>query len=385
MHLAPKYGGPTASVPVQCIGTQKLGAEMSIVVWDNNEQYLHRLKENHVGIVEVPHPGDTLLRKFNLRLRRYLIEESDRPDIYHYHGVWLPDNHWISMYGRKNGVKCVLNPRGDLELARVHYNLVKRIKKWIVWHIYGKNDCNHCACIIATSRQEADGMRIQGVFAPIAIIPNGIELSGFPEKIIHEPHEKKVMLFLSRINPIKGLEYLLSAWKLLPDCIRHEWELHIAGNSDPADYIEKLRKIVKNENLQDSVKFIGQIVGEEKMKKYANSDLFILPTLSENFGNVVAEALMCECPVITTKNAPWECLNENHCGWWIDLSVDELKKTMETAMALSKDERKEMGVRGRKYIEEIFASESVAKKTLAVYKWVLGEGPKPEFVEIVDH
>lgn len=381
MRLAPKYGGPTASVPVQCIGTQKLGADMSIVVWDNNEHYLHRLRENHVGIVEIPHPTENLLQKFNFRLRSYLKDETDHPDIYHYHGVWMLGNHWISMYGRKNGVKCVLNPRGDLELARVHYNHIKRLKKWLVWHIYGKNDCNHCACIIATSQQEAEGMRIQGVTAPIAIIPNGIELGGFPNEIRREHHEKKVMLFLSRVNPIKGLEYLIEAWRELPSNIIDNWELHIVGNSDPADYIEKLHKKVNDARLQKNIKFLGQIVGEEKMRKYMDSDLFVLPTLNENFGNVVAEALMCECPAITTKNAPWQCLEDYECGWWIDLSVDKLRKTITEAMTLSDEQRWEMGKKGRHCIEECFESGAVAKKTMEVYKWVLGECPKPDFVQ----
>ena len=381
LRLAPKYGGPTASVPVQCIGTQRLGADMSIVVYDDNKPYLEELKKNGVEIVEVQSPMSLMSSFFSLTLKRYLDNDIDAPDIYHYHGVWLPCNHWVSIASWRRNKKTVLNPRGDLELSRVHYNKWKRLKKWLVWHLYGKRDTNHAACIIATSSQEAEGLRAQGVTAPIAIIPNGIELAGFPKGVQHEHHEKKVMLFLSRVNPIKGLEYLIEAWHALPLEIRDNWELHIAGNSDPVDYIEKLRKKVNEAGLQECIKFVGQIVGEEKMRKYMDSDLFVLPTLNENFGNVIAEALMCECPAITTKNAPWRCLEDYDCGWWINLSVEKLRETLKEAMSLSDEQRWEMGRRGRHCIEDCFESGSVAKKTMAVYRWVLGEEEKPDFIQ----
>ena len=114
-----------------------------------------------------------------------------------------------------------------------------------------------------------------------------------------------------------------------------------------------------------------------------NSDLFILPTFNENFGNVVAEAMMCECPAITTTNAPWEILNTNECGWWIDLSIDNLVKTLKEAMSLTDEERIRLGKKSRQCIIDHFSSDSVAKQTKAVYEWVLGKTDKPAFVETV--
>ena len=222
-----------------------------------------------------------------------------------------------------------------------------------------------------------------GITAPIAIIPNGLDLSGFPEKIIHANKDKKVLLFLSRVNPIKGLELLIDAWKQLPKSYQDEWELHIAGNSDPADYIHTLENKVRLLNLESNVKFVGPITGEAKMKKYMDSDLFILPTFNENFGNVIAEAMMCGCPAITTKYAPWSCLVEDQCGWWIDLSVKNLKRTLIESMSMSIEQRQEMGIKGRQCIINRFSSENVAKQTCELYEWVLGMREKPSFVYTV--
>ena len=378
--LNPKYGGPTYSVPIQCIGTQKEGAKMSFVVFESSKPYEERLIEAGVGIIHMPNPKNKWELLMSVALRHYLRRCADKPDVLHIHGVWMPENLWVSKYGKTHNIPYVINPRGDTEIARINYDKIKKIKKQIAWRLYGKKIVDNAACIIATSEQERDSIRTLGSKVPVAIIPNGIELDAFPKEVVHNHGEKKVLLFLSRINPIKGIEYLIDAWKQLDTSLTSQWELHIAGNSDPKDYIYTLKTKVDRLGLSDSIKFIGPVTGEAKMRKYQDSNLFILPTLNENFGNVVAEAMMCECPVITTKNAPWSCLTEDRCGWWIDLSVENLKNALQEAMLLTDDERHELGKKSRECIVNRFSASSVAKKTMKVYEWVLGKCEKPDFI-----
>jgi glycosyltransferase involved in cell wall biosynthesis len=122
------------------------------------------------------------------------------------------------------------------------------------------------------------------------------------------------------------------------------------------------------------------VEGEAKTKLYRQADLFILPTFSESFGVVVAEALACGVPVITTKGAPWEGLLTHRCGWWIDIGVEPLATALRAATALSDEERREMGERGRRYVEREFSWPSIAEQMLAVYRWVLEQGDKPDCV-----
>ena len=383
-HLDPIYGGPTYSVPIQCINCQKEGAEMSFVTFNDSTPWEGIMKEEGVNVIEVPSPKNSYEGKFAVPYKNYLNSCTDLPDILHFHGIWMPANKVVGDFGRKNGIPYVINPRGDLETGRLNYNKFKKLKKLLAWYLYGKKLADGASCLLVTSEQERDGVRYLGCKAPIAIIPNGIELDAFPKEVVHNHGEKKVLLFLSRVNPIKGIEILIEAWSKLSEQLRSEGELHIAGNSDPKDYIHTLEHKVESMNLQDSIFFVGPINGEAKMRKYQDVNLFVLPTLNENFGNVVAEAMMCECPVITTTNAPWRCLTDYKCGWWIDLSVENLVKSMTEAMSLTDDERHELGKKSRQCITELFAAPSVAKKTMAVYKWVLGEGPKPDFVETVE-
>lgn len=382
-HLNPIYGGPTYSVPIQCINSQKEGAEMSFVTFSSSRQWEDALINAGVKVIEVEEPKTFLARKLGLSYSHYLCFCKEKIDILHFHGVWMPANNMVGGYGKKKGIPYVINPRGDLETSRLNYDKFKKLKKLLVWHLYGERLVNNAACIITTSEQERDGVRRLGGKSPIAIIPNGIELDAFPKEIVHNHGEKKVVLFLSRVNPIKGIEYLLDAWAQLNISLRADWELHIAGNSDPKDYIHTLEQKVSDLNLTDSVYFVGTINGEAKMRKYQDSNLFILPTLNENFGNVVAEAMMCECPVITTKNAPWSCLTEDKCGWWIDLNVENLISTLTEAMLLSDDERHELGKKSRQCIINRYDAPAIAKKTMALYKWVLGKGSKPDFVETI--
>lgn len=378
--LDPKFGGPTYSIPIQCIGTQREGAQMSFVVHESSKPWEDKLIEEGVEMINIPDPKSKFEHSFAIPLKRYLSGCKDLPNIIHFHGVWMPCNLYVANYGLRHNIPYVINPRGDTEIARINYDKTKKIKKQIAWHLYGKRIVDNAACIIATSEQERDSIRTLGSKVPVAIIPNGIELDAFPKEVVHNHGEKKVLLLLSRINPIKGIEYLIDAWRQLDTNLINQWELHIAGNSDPKDYIDTLKAKVNGLGLSESIKFIGPVTGEAKMRKYQDSNLFILPTLNENFGNVVAEAMMCECPVITTKNAPWSCLNEDKCGWWIDLSVENLVNTLIEAMSLTDEERHKLGKMSRKSIVNRYSAESVAKKTYRLYEWVLGKCGKPDFV-----
>jgi glycosyltransferase involved in cell wall biosynthesis len=117
--------------------------------------------------------------------------------------------------------------------------------------------------------------------------------------------------------------------------------------------------------------------GQQKWELYRRADLFILPSHSENFGMVVAEALACGLPVITTKGTPWEALTQHRCGWWVDVGVEPLADALRAAMALDDAERCEMGSRGRRLVEHEYTWSIVAKQMVSVYRWVLGQAERP--------
>jgi glycosyltransferase involved in cell wall biosynthesis len=132
--------------------------------------------------------------------------------------------------------------------------------------------------------------------------------------------------------------------------------------------------------LQDSFEFIGPVDDVAKWERYFQSNLFVLPTFSENFGIVIAEALACGLPVITTTGTPWQELQTHNCGWWVETGAEPLAEALRAAVALSDGERSEMGQRGRTLVADCYSWAKIAKDMARAYAWVLGASTKPDFI-----
>jgi glycosyltransferase involved in cell wall biosynthesis len=119
------------------------------------------------------------------------------------------------------------------------------------------------------------------------------------------------------------------------------------------------------------VRFIGPQYGEAKWDCIRSADVMVLPTFSENFGIVVAEALAVGVPVLTTKGTPWENLETHKCGWWIELSVGNLKNALENVVNSPIEEFKAMGKRGTALVKEKYDTKAVAEHMSALYNKII--------------
>lgn len=295
-------------------------------------------------------------------------------DLVHSHGLWVYPSLLALRCSERYKRPRIVSPHGMLEPWAMKHHAWK---KWPVWWAWEKRNIESARVLHATSPAEAQNLRELGLKNSIAIIPNGVDL---PELCEYMPRKDglRTVLFLSRVHPIKGLLNLVEAWlQLRPK----GWRAIIAG-PDEAGHLAQVKSAVSAAKLEDEFEFAGPVYGDQKCEMYQRADIFVLPTYSENFGIVIAEALASAVPVLTTKAAPWEELVSQKCGWWIDVGVNPLVTALREAMSISDEERREMGTRGRKLVEARFSWPEIASEMKAVYEWVLGGGAPPDCVRL---
>ena len=150
----------------------------------------------------------------------------------------------------------------------------------------------------------------------------------------------------------------------------------IAG-AGHATYERQLRRHVSTLGLGGSVTFSGVCNDRQRDKLFDQCELFILPTRSENYGRVIAEALVAGVPVITTQAAPWKWLPEERAGWWIPVAVESLAQSVMEATSLNADELHAMGQRGQRRAMVSCGWPSVVRQYEAAYDWILGCSSPP--------
>jgi len=364
-HIDSEASGPSYSVRRLC---------QQIALYDHDVT-LACLKAKHEipGVKLFIHPSWPIFKKFAISHKQafLLSKQAFKEDIVHNHSLWSMVNIAAGLVASGKHAKLVTSPRGTLSPWALKQ---KKFFKQILWPLQ-KQVLERANLLHATSESEYKDIRRLGLKKPVLIVPNGIDLPKLSPRSIKD---KKILLFFSRIHPTKGLEVLLDVWaNLEKDYI--DWELKIAGPGDD-DYIKKLKDQVSKNKLRN-VKFTGPLYGNNKSFIYRNADLFVLPTHSENFGMVVAEALGHECPTIVFQGAPWSKLKKEKCGWWIPNNAQSLKSTLQTAMSLPQKELQAMGARGRRWMKRDFSWDRIGKMMNEGYNWIVRGGKPPSTVK----
>ncbi len=282
-----------------------------------------------------------------------------KPDIIHDNGIWLPYNRAVRDYARKADIPRVVSTRGMLEPWALNY---KKLKKKVAWRVYQKRDLQSAALLHATATEEAKNLRELGLKSPIVVAPNGVDV---PKIGSQSPRSNglRTMLFMSRVHPKKGLPILVEAISELRPV---GWRVVVAG-PDELGHAEHIRLLAKRMGVLDWFEFVGPQYGSAKNKLFSEADLFVLPTYSENFGIVIAEALAHQIPVLTTKATPWNSLKERDCGWWVDANKSAFTAALAEAVAICPDRRKEMGNRGRALVQETLGWAKIAETISTAY------------------
>lgn len=350
-HIAPIFqrtSGVSTFVGELANGQASIGDKVTIATLSQfvNEHY--PVSES-VNVVDV-------LKCLNL--------EEERPDIVHIHGIWTPVLHRIATLAVRIGIPLVWSPHGMLAPWAMRH---KRWKKWPIWWLWQKRDLAKSSLIHATTDLEAEWIRNCGLRNDLVIVPLGTSM---PKRLCDLKADKKVILFVGRLYPVKGLENLIRAWGMIEAGKRQEWVLRIVG-PDQADYRGVLEKLVERLQLGESVEFTGPKYGEDLNREYDKCECLTLPSFTENFGATIVDALAHGKPCIASMFTPWKELQDRGCGWWVENEPETLSKAIMNMMNVGVEQRREMGERGRRLVEERYTWKAVVNVMERAYEGVM--------------
>lgn len=295
---------------------------------------------------------------------------SKKPCILHGHGIWRLTNLFPLLLSPDTPARIIYSPEGTLSPWSMRH---KALLKQPFWQLLQKPALQRCHCLHAASHFEYENIRNVGLHTAVAVIPHGVDLPN-----LSASHQRiKRVVFLSRIDPVKGLDLLIPAWTEIASQFS-DWELVIAGPLKGA-YAGSIQSLARDIRAP-RVNFTGEVLGEAKRSLLSSASLFVLPTYSENFGIAVAEALAHGVPVITTTETPWTELDSKQCGWSITPDQKALREALREALSLPLPALHQMGRKGRNWMQQDYSWPHVAKMMLQTYEWLIKGTRKPDFV-----
>ena len=316
--------------------------------------------------------------EYSKELHKQLARNVRNFDLVHITSIFLAASTLGAYYAKKFKKPYVISPRGNL----MKEPLEKKgsLKKKLYISFIEERNLTDADAVHFTVEKEREEYEDAGLTTKKAlIIPNGLDIndletnipSGAFRKKIGISEDKKIVLFLSRINWKKGLDTLIPAFaqviKKEPNSV-----LVIAGGDDKG-YKKKVERWVNKHKVKDKVLFTGMILGDDKISALRDSDVFVLPSYSENFGMAVIEAMRFRLPVIVTKNvgvAPY--VKQNEAGFVVEKNVEEVAIAVMRILG-NKKLAQEMGERGRNVVEDKFAMPKIAEKWVEAYNSLINK------------
>ena len=379
--LAPRYGGPTQACLELCEELVRQGEQVTIYATniDGPEQLDVPLDRpvwtNGVEIryfpVQAPRPY-VVSRPLAQAVRRAIPEQ----DIVHIHSLYLFPSTVAAHYCRRAAVPYLMWPHGVLDpyLFRRH-----RGRKWLYERLFEWRNLNRAAAIHFTAREEEElarplGLRPRGVVVPLGVHPERYEdgpgvaasVDAWPEM-----RDRRVILFLGRLNFKKGLDILAKAFGQLA---REREDLHLLlAGPDNDGYGETVRRWFAAEGVLHRCTFAGMLVGSQKLAALHRADAFVLPSYTENFGVAVVEAMACGLPVVISNRVNiWREVAEAEAGFVVNCDAGEVCRAL-AAVLDDRSGRAVMAKRARRLVAERFTWAAAGRRMVEVYREILAE------------
>jgi len=387
--MAPRMTGHVHSVT-------GFGAVMA--AWGHSVTYWSAAHADDRRRLGSPNPS---MRVFDMRrphgwfysppLAAALQHEIHDIDLVHVHGLWSHPNWAGVRIAARANVPCLLSPHGELSPWALRRTCAKRLKKTLFLASLGRSIFRGIRCLHALSRTEAGAFRQAGYRGPVAIVPNGVDAEQFAElpdpdcaeRDFPELTGRRVILFIGRISPEKGLDALLLALARLVQRPSFDDVLLVLAGIDDGGHMTHIRDLIDRLRLNEHVLLPGRVHIKAKRHLLARCDLFALPSYSEGFSMAVLEALASARPVLVTPACGFPEIVDAQAGLCRPAQPEALAEGLRDLLELSPDHRNKMGRRGRRLVLDRYTWPRQAARMLTVYRamlqgWEIPEEPQPD-------
>ena len=370
LHVVPSfypavgYGGPIYSVLKLCLGLTELGCEVKVVTTDangNSRLTAEQKNDSLLGPLKIDFSRRIGKGMLAPSLAGRVLTESRWADVIHLTAVYNFATWPTLLAARMNNKPLVWSPRGTLQ----RWSGSRRLWHKTAWESLCRAVMPQQLTLHCTSEVEAKESASRLGCPRTFVAPNGIDIPPLPAA----PPSNGVLklLFVGRLDAKKGIENLIASTSQFAALGIDRWHLKIVGNGDRS-YVDELRRHASAAGQSDHVEFCGHYSGEKKYEAYSESDLVVVPSHTENFGIVVAEALAHSRPVVVSRGTPWSEVEARNCGRWVENDPASLAEAIRD---VGTRDRVAMGKLGRAWMIEAFSWEEQTRRMLGLYQQVL--------------
>ena len=383
LHVVPtyipawRYGGPIRSVHGLCKALVELGHDVDVYTTNVNGSGITNVP---IGIsvslegVNVSYFEVNFFRRiyYSSSMKKSLNQNIEKYDLVHIHSVFLWPTLCAARIARKHSIPYIISPRGMLVLDLL---FKKSFLKKIVWILlFERKNIFGASCLHVTSKLEVD--EIKKIFfiksKKIINIPNGIskhaQILDLKEKYEYDERLKRVgeyILYVGRLSWKKGLDRLIKSMTHIRNV-----NLIIAGN-DEENYTKVITKLIEDNKLENRIIIWGGVNEKQRSYLMQNAKLFVLTSYSENFGNVILEAMLERCPVALTEGVGlYEKIIKAQVGTHLSKSSKKIGKEINFALTIP-EQLKTMSNKGYELVTNDFSWGSVAKQMDVAYQSII--------------
>ncbi len=379
--ISPRYGGATTAILGICRGLVGAGVKTALLAtdldWPSGRLSAEQMRPSvSRGFVTRFSPAAWAPLGYAPSITRYLERFGYGFDLFHIHALYRYPHYAAASFARRAGIPYIISPHGSLSPALFNKPERRRMKR-LYERIFELRNLRNAAAIHYTAEDEKTLVERLRLFrTPGFVTPLGFDLEAFGSlpargefRRKYKLGESPVVLFCGRIHPVKAFDVLLPAFAALRASVP-EAKLVIVG-PDNEGYWRECQQMAESLGIGANIILTGMLTGVEILQAYVDADVLALLSYTENFGNVVVEAMLCGTPVLISDRVNiWREIQECQAGMVVPCDIEAASKGLRSIMA-DKGERMRMGANGFAAARRLYAAPRVAIQLRGFYEQII--------------